>query len=205
MRVWGIAILGAACFGLACGGGDSQDEKAEAAAAAEAVPIGGLYEVEGSTIALETGAKRRISGKIILADQGNRYTATFNLATTFPDPANNEPLPAEVIGRGEGVIEGRTLRGTTETQLVVAAVPGVDPNFAFVPLGMVSKRITSTANATVAADGSVTIELENKPAPGERDYAPTRTNLRGRRVSAAGLGGADARAKAEAEAEAEAE
>ena len=70
---------------------------------------------------------------------------------------------------------------------MVASVPGVDPGFAFIPRS-VSTRIVSSTVATIAADGSVSIEIENRPGPGE-DYSPTRTTLRGRRVSAAGLGG----------------
>ena len=90
-----------------------------------------------------------------------------------------------MIGKGEGQVEGRTLKGTAHTQLVMATVPGVDPGFAFIPR-LVSTRIRSNTVATVAADGTVTIEIENQPESGEQ-YAPTRTTLRGTRVSAAGF------------------
>ena len=38
----------------------------------------------------------------------------------------------------------------------------------------------------MAPDGTVNVQIENEPVAGE-DYAPTRTTLNGRRVSAAGL------------------
>jgi hypothetical protein len=176
------ALLAAGLLGVGCGQG-AEPELSEA----EALPIAGRYEVRGDTVAVESGHKREIAGTIILAEAGDGYTATFELSTTYPGA--EEALPAEVIGHGEGSIEGRTLRGTAETQLVMATVPGIDPGFAFVPR-MVSTRIRSSTVATVATDGSVQIEIENQPAPGE-DYAPTRTTLRGSRVSAAGLGGAE--------------
>jgi hypothetical protein len=154
-----------ALWALACGSEPAQVEEP-----VEVAPIAGMYEVHGDTVALETGHKREIAGTVILADEGASYTATFNLTTTYPGA--EEALPAEVIGKGEGSIEGRTLRGTAQTQLVMATVPGVDPGFAFVPR-MVSTRI------------------ENQPAEGEESYVPTRTTLRGSRISAAGIGGDD--------------
>lgn len=152
----------------------------------EAVPISGMYQVKGATVAVGGGHKREIAGIVILAENGDRYTATFQLNTTYPGA--EEALPAEVIGKGDGSIEGRTLRGTAETQLVMATVPGVDPGFAFVPR-MVSTRITSTSVAKVAADGSVSIQIENQPVMGS-NYSPTRTTLSGQRVSDAGAGDA---------------
>ena len=166
---------------LGCGGQDAEvaEEKIEA------TPIPGRYEVHGATVATESGHKREIAGIIILSEQGGGYTATFDLATTYPGA--EAALPAQVIGKGEGTIEGRTLRGTAQTQLVMASVPGVDPGFAFIR-PQVSTRLVSTTVATIAADGDLSIEIENQPAKGA-DYAPTRTTLRGLRVSAFGIGG----------------
>ena len=166
---------------LACGGQDTEvaEEKIEV------TPIPGRYEVHGATVATESGHKREIAGIIILSEQGGGYTATFDLATTYPGA--EAALPAQVIGKGEGTIEGRTLRGTAQTQLVMATVPGVDPGFAFIR-PQVSTRLISTTVATIAADGDLSIEIENQPAEGG-DYAPTRTTLRGSRVSAFGAGG----------------
>ena len=165
---------------LGCGGQD-----ADVAEEIEAVPIPGRYEVRGSTVAIESGHKRDISGLIILSEEGGSYTATFDLATTYP--GEEAALPAQVIGKGEGTIEGRTLRGSAQTQLVMATVPGVDPGFAFIR-PQVSTRLISTTLATIAANGNLSIEIENQPEENE-DYAPTRTTLRGSRVSASGIGG----------------
>ncbi len=165
---------------LACGPGAGDDSEA-----AHAAPIAGMYEVSGSTIAIGSGEKRTISGKIILAEQEGEYTATFNLTTMFP--VGGEAFPAEVIGKGEGTIQGRELTGTAETQLVITTVPGMDTAFAYIPR-TVTTRLVSTSTTTIAADGTVAIQIENQPAEGE-DYPPTRTTLRGHRVSTAGIGG----------------
>jgi hypothetical protein len=166
---------------LGCGGQDAQLAEDQI----EATPIPGRYEVRGSTVAIESGHKRDIAGIIILSEEGERYTATFDLATTYPGA--EAALPAQVIGKGEGTIDGRTLRGTAQTQLVMASVPGVDPGFAFIR-PQVSTRLISKTVATIAPDGNLSIEIENQPAEGE-DYAPTRTTLHGSRVSALGIGG----------------
>ncbi|MBW2400326.1 MAG: hypothetical protein JRG80_13770, partial [Deltaproteobacteria bacterium] len=66
--------------------------------------------------------------------------------------------------------------------------PGIDPAFAFIPR-ITSTRIVSNSVTSVAADGSVVIQIENRPAAGE-DYAPSRTTLRGIRIGAQlGAGG----------------
>jgi hypothetical protein len=175
------ALLAVILLVLGCGGQDAEvaEEKIEA------VPIPGRYEVRGSTFAIESGHKRDIAGIIILSEEGESYSATFDLATTYPGA--EAALPAQVIGKGEGMIEGRTLRGTAQTQLVMASVPGVDPGFAFIR-PQVSTRLVSTTVATIAANGNLSIKIENQPA-GSADYAPTRTTLRGSRVSAFGVGG----------------
>ena len=129
------------------------------------------------------GEERRIAGTVILKQTGEAYSATFELDTTFPGAS--EPVKADVIGRGEGTIEGRTLRGTTHTQLVVSTVPGIDTGFAFVPR-IVGARIASTSVTEIEPDGSLVIELENQPEEGEEDYLPTRTRLTGRRVGDSG-------------------
>jgi hypothetical protein len=149
-------------------------------------PISGRYEVSGETVTGSTGEKREIAGTLIVAtDDAGKYTATFDFTTTYPG-ADSE-MPAEVIGKGEGVVEGRTLQGVAHTQLVMATVPGVDPGFAYLPR-IVSTRIVSDSTASISRDGSVTITIRSIPAEGEA-YEPTRTTLHGRRISAAGLGG----------------
>ncbi len=140
--------------------------------------LSGMYRVEGTTTVKGTGIEREIKGTVILAQEGNRYTATFSLATTFP--TEEGPIQADVIGKGEGRVEGTSLQGTAETQIVMASVPGIDSGFAFVPR-YVGPRIVSTAKGHREKDGTLLIEIESNPAEGE-DYLPTRTTLRGTRV-----------------------
>ncbi len=165
---------------MACG---SEPESSPAgdgtAVEADPLPISGIYDVEGSTMPLRGGEERRITGSVILKQDGLTYSATFKLDTTFP--GRDELLQAEVIGNGQGTISGRTLTGSTKTQLVVATIPGIDTQFAFIPR-IVGARIVSTSRTEIAPDGRIVIELENRPAEGE-DYQPTRTRLTGLRVS----------------------
>ena len=185
-------LAGSLILGLACGSSEQSASPAPESGsepASQVAPISGMYNVSGVTTETASGHQRKLSGTIILAEEGPSYTATFNLTTTYP--GGDESLPAEVIGKGEGTVEGRTLKGTSHTQLVVATVPGVDPGFAYIPR-MVSTRIVSTSVTKIAPDGSVHIELANAPE-GDEDYSPTRTVLTGKRVSAAGSGVAAAK------------
>ena len=182
-RARGVALvaLAAAILVLVAACDSGTGETPDVAAPVDPVPISGLYDVSGVTRAIQgPGDERRIAGTVVLKEKGDSYTATFKLDTTFPGV--DEPVQADVIGNGEGTIEGRTLRGTTQTQLVVSTVPGVDTDFAFVPR-IVGARVVSTAVTEIAPDGAVVIELENRPADGEHDYLPTRTRLTGRRVA----------------------
>jgi hypothetical protein len=178
-------LAGALALCFACG--SSEPSAAPEPVASPGVPISGMYSVEGVTTETASGHQRKLAGTIILAEEGSNYIATFNLTTTYP--GGDESLPAEIIGKGEGTIDGRTLTGTSHTQLVMATVPGVDPGFAFIPR-MVSTRIVSTSVTQIGDNGSVEIELSNAPE-GDEDYSPTRTVLTGKRVSAGGLAAAD--------------
>ena len=176
------SLLAASVWLLACGSADTPEEGAQ-----PVIPLSGRYEVTGATVTKATGERREIAGALIVAtsEDGATYTATFDLTTTYPGA--DEAMPAVVIGKGEGRVEGRTLRGTSETQLVMATVPGVDPGFAYIPR-MISTRIQSTSVATVARDGTVDVEIRNTPVEGQ-EYSPTLTTLHGTRVSPAGIGG----------------
>jgi hypothetical protein len=169
---------------LACGSGDAPPAEA-ASEARPAAPLSGAYRVSGTTVDKTTGAERSISGTVIVIAEGDTYTSTFDLATTLH--ASGTAQKAELVGRGDGRIEGRKLTGTAETQLIVALVPGVDAGFGLLPR-MATTRIVNRSDAMIEPDGSVTIQIESDPAPGQ-DYNPTRTTLRGRRTSAVGLGG----------------
>ncbi len=141
--------------------------------------IGGLYEVSGMTTELESGDQREIVGTIIISQEGDRYNSTFSLRTMFPTPSG--PLPAEMIGRGEGRVDGRVLTGRAETQIVLSTVPGVDSRFAYVPR-RVSERIVSSSVARLTPDGQVTIEIRSEPTQ-DSPYARTSTILKGELVS----------------------
>lgn len=188
MRIRNFSILALALLVVgACGPGPESGSADEALPDVESrspdssgTSISGLYEVTGTTTELESGDEREISGTVILAQTGDRYTSTFNLRTMFPTPGG--PLPAEVIGVGEGDVEGGTLSGSAETQIVVSTVPGVDSAFAFMPRN-VSERIVSTTLAEVSPDGTVKIEIQSRSVPGGPAYAPTKTTLRGELVS----------------------
>ncbi|HZO09723.1 MAG TPA: hypothetical protein VFC77_10095, partial [Myxococcota bacterium] len=95
------ALLAALC---ACSGEEEREVAAEESG--EEVPIPGMYKVEGATVDKASGERRDISGTVILAVEGDEYTATFHLATTFPG-SGTDPIAAEVIGKGEGKVEGR--------------------------------------------------------------------------------------------------
>lgn len=166
-----------ALFG--CGSGnDVEAPSPEAAGPAEAVSLAGMYQVSGFTVVIGSEDRRDISGTIIMAQEGDSYTATFNLVTEFPTVDGS--VKSDIIGQGEGVIEGRVLRGSARTQIVAAGVPGVDPGFAFIPR-RVGTRIVSRTFAEIAEDGTLRIELENEPAEGA-EYISTRTVLTGTRM-----------------------
>lgn len=150
----------------------------EESAAAEATPIAGMYEVAGTTADTTTGREREISGTVIIVDAGDTYSATFHLTTVVE--GRDGVLPADVIGKGSGAVEGRTLLGSAETQLVISTIPGIDPAFAYIPR-TTTTRLVSKSEATIAGDGSLLISIENTGAVGEI-YAPTRTTLRGTRT-----------------------
>ncbi len=177
-------LLGAVALLVACGDASSP-EIADVAATGPAVPLEGTYRVSGTTVDKTTGSERGVSGTIVVKTQGNNYTTTFSLNTTLH--GSGEPQKAELIGQGEGAVEGRKLIGTAETQLIVALVPGMDAGFGMLPR-VATSRIVNSSTAEITPDGSVRIEIESNPAPGE-EYSPSRTTLRGKRISAVGLGG----------------
>lgn len=173
LAIVSIAPIAAATL-TACGPREADD-----AAPAEPAEISGRYEVRGITTDPASPTKRRIEGTVILARDGDRYTATYELETVWPTEGG--VTDAQVVGIGEGAIDGNTLTGTAHTQLVISSVPGVDTGFAFVPR-IVTTRLVSNSVATIAADGSITLDIENRGAEGE-DYRATRTHATGRRVA----------------------
>lgn len=186
MAIRTLLALLVACSGLvACG----PDEAPTGRATGSQPPpgdtsVGGLYEIEGTTVEEGTGREREISGTILLAERGAHYTATFDLETEYP--SRDGPVRADVIGKGDGTIEEGTLRGRAETQIVMATVPRVDTKFAFVPR-LLGPRIVSTTVGRFEEDGTLVIEIRTEGLPGE-EYVPTRTVLRGTRIPPDRLG-----------------
>lgn len=169
----GIVLIGALA---ACGSNGAPG----IAASGKPASIAGTYQMDGTTTEKKSGAKRKISGTVVFSQEQDTFTASFHLRTTYPTP--DGPMPAEVIGSSTGKIQGRRLEGSVQTQLVMAQVPGLDPTFAFGVPRMVGPRLVSAATGEVAKDGTLTLETENEPAPGEV-YAATRTILRGKRLA----------------------
>lgn len=140
--------------------------------------ISGRYDVRGFTHTAGTADRRRLEGTVILVQNGDEYTATYELKTRLPSEGID--TDADVVGVGEGTIAGGRLEGQSRTQLVISVVPGIDTHFPFVPR-KVSARLESNSIATVSPDGTIEIELENRAAQGE-NYEPTVTRLIGQRV-----------------------
>lgn len=172
-------LVGLVACGVEPDGSPAVDSTDAAEGAPDPVPISGIYDVKGMTTPIGGGEGRRIAGTVTLKHTGDSYSASFKLATTFPGA--DEPLQADVIGSGQGTVSGRTLTGSTQTQLIVSTIPGIDTEFAFIPRS-VGARVESTSLTEISADGQVVIELQNHPAEGE-DYQPTRTRLTGQRVA----------------------
>ena len=181
LLVGAMLVMLGTTFATGCGPSEPSVVSSNAPAS-ELGDVSGLYRVSGTTAQLDGSDERRISGTIMLTQEGALYTTSYDLETTFPGEA--EDVRADVVGTGKGTVEGATLIGTSETQLVVSTVPGVDPSFAFIPR-VVGVRLTSTTSAEFAADGSVTMRVENQPGEGE-SYLPTLTVLTGVRIADSG-------------------
>ena len=180
-----LAALAAAALLLGsavCSGGCSSESELSPVSTkqpAEPRALSGIYRVSGTTSQLDGSNERSISGTVTLSIDGDQYISSYNLKTTFP--GRDDDMLADVVGTGSGEVHGPTLTGTSQTQLVVSTVPGVDPSFAFVPR-VVSLRLQSVTLALFEADGQVTMESTNQPGEGE-DYIPTRSILKGERIA----------------------
>jgi len=160
----------------------TSDKAAPVAAPAAPPSIAGTYHVSGTTAEKGGDSSRKIEGTIVLTQNGDAYRASFQLSTLYPGAEGEHQ--AVVIGKGEGKVRGKELVGTAHTQVVVAAIPGVDTNFAFAPRATTT-RIESSSKATLAPDGTLVIEIENLPAKGEQSYRPSHTKLTGERIALA--------------------
>ena len=172
-----------------CGRGSEKKAVPEVSSApAGPVPVkarpnfSGAYRVSGKTIEKGTMNSRPLEGTIILVQEGDAYTATFDLQTVLPTP-EGPSAHAQVVGKGDGTVKGAGLEGTATTQIVWAAVPGVDSQFAFVPKRF-GPRLASESKARLQPDGSILIEIDSRGVGGS-PYVPTHTMLRGVRMSEA--------------------
>ena len=177
-----VLALAAAALILppACGSQTSEPESPPPpVGAAAAAAFTGTFQVSGRTVETEGGASRDIAGLVVIVANEGAYTASYELETLFPTPGG--PTEAQVVGTGKGSIEGSSLRGTADTQIIMAQVPGVSADFAFLPR-QYGPRITSQSTTRLTDDGMLVIEIESRAAEGE-SYRSTRTTVRGTRVS----------------------
>ncbi len=158
---------------LACGG---EPEVATRPPDASPASVAGTYEFEGVTAVIgHEDQSRKISGTVVMTQEGSSWAASFELETLYPGP--DGPVPAQVVGTGGGAISGSELEGSAETQIVASRVPGIDSHFTLIPATF-GVRIVSTSVGTVNDDGSITLQIENRAAEGE-SYIPTKTTVRG--------------------------
>ena len=142
------------------------------------IEVTGRYQMSGVTTTPGSDLKRKISGLMRIEQAGELYKASYEFKTKFP--GEGAPMDADVIGVGEGKVDGRSITGSAHTQIVVSSVPGVDTNFAFAPR-KVSARIVSTTTGEFDPEGMLVIEIESHADQGET-YQATRTRMRGRRI-----------------------
>lgn len=173
-----LSFLVLAAAALAACGPETPEVATAPPGEPEVASIAGMYRVEGTTTVIGSEESRAISGRLILAQEGTSWTATFDLDTLYPGP--HGALRAEVVGEGNGTIRGTALEGTARTQIVAGRVPGIDAHFIMVPPAF-GVRIVSDSTGTANPDGSLTFHLENRGAEGEA-YLPTRTEVRGVRM-----------------------
>lgn len=164
-------------FAFALGLALAPDARAEETAAEDA--YSGTWHMQGMTTDVKSGDMRRIEGHVVLTRKGERWAAASELVTQFPTLGG--PVHTDVIGTGDGHRVGEGLEGEAHTQLVMQTVPGVDPDFAFIPR-QVGPRLVSKWTAHFEGDLLV-VELSNQPEAGEA-YTPTKTVLKGKRAEA---------------------
>jgi hypothetical protein len=167
---------------LACGAPD----ETTTVEAIEPVDFGGVYRVTGLTTETASGSEREIKGIVVLKQEGASYTATFDMRTGFQvdREGEGESIAVDLIGSGSGVRDGDQLRGTARTQLVRAAIPGVDAKFPFLPRE-IGPRIVSVTQTRMLPGNVIEVEIETQADDGE-SYAATTTIVRGQRLGNVG-------------------
>ena len=175
LLLYGLSIVLLLCFAVAC---EPSTETPAPEVDATPMEISGRYELSGVTTTPGSDQSRKISGVMLIQQDGDQYSASFQFKTNFP--GEGPPVDADVIGVGEGQLKGAYFVGEARTQIVISSVPGVDTGFAFIPR-MVSTRIVSTSVGEFGPGGTLKLEIESRAAEGE-DYVATRTQMSGVRV-----------------------
>jgi len=167
---------------VGCGGEDRPNE-----AGTTATPdFGGVYRVTGMTTETTSGTERQIKGIVVMKQDGAGYTATYDMRTGFQSTGEGEgeSISVDLIGSGSGVRDGDVLRGTAHTQMVRAAIPGVDAKFPFLPRE-IGPRIVSTTETRMLPGNVIEVAIETH-ADDDQTYASTTTIVRGERLGNVG-------------------
>jgi hypothetical protein len=172
------AVLAVAFVLLLASGCDSSTPETTSAPAMKPIEVTGRYQMSGVTTTPGSDLKRKISGIMRIEQAGSLYKASYEFKTKFPGEGGS--MDADVIGVGEGRVDGRSISGSARTQIVVSSVPGVDTGFAFAPR-RVSARIVSTTTGEFDSEGILVIEIHSSAQQGE-SYQATHTRMRGRRI-----------------------
>ncbi len=138
----------------------------------------GVYDVHGVTVRAADGVLREVSGILRLHIEGEKFSATYEFDTTFPDPGPNATFPAKVAGWGQGMVVGDTLAGTLSSR-VSRAKPAATPPPARLPVEEVV--VLSSLTARFRPDTRLQVELQNHPGINQ-SYSPTVTVIEGKRV-----------------------
>lgn len=142
----------------------------------DAAAASGVYAMHGVTVRASEGAIREIDGTMRLHIEGESFSASFELDTTYPGP--EESFPATVVGWGQGMVVGDSLAGTISSTVARTQTEG-EPRPARLPVEELVVMSSSVARFT--ADGGLQVELQNHPGIGQ-DYSPSVTVLEGKRV-----------------------
>lgn len=147
-------------------------------AAKEPRYIGGRYQVHGTISVKDTGENRAIGGTLILDQRGPEFRTTYQLRTRVR--TKDGLVRADVIGRGDGKVEGDKISGTAESQLITATVSGAHGATPYLPR-LIGPILRQDASGSVDEHGVIRFELDYTPVEG----GPTETShivLYGERV-----------------------
>jgi hypothetical protein len=128
--------------------------------------VDGLYEVRGLTTVAANGEQRIAEGKVVIKqEEDGNYILTVDVQTQIETPEGWRLV--DLTGSGEARRDGDVLMGKTETQWLMAPIPGIDPRFAFIP-GRLGPRLTNTFRMVPAKkEGVWNVEIENRGREGD--------------------------------------